>query len=192
MEMERVIHEDKTFKNIKHSGKETTNNEFEHCSFLNCDFSNGAFTSGKFIDCVFTGCNLSMVKLTSCQLNNVIFKDCKLLGVNFFECNDFLFNVKFDGSVLDYCSFVRKKIPKTIFLNTSMKSVDFTECDLTKSTFDNADLMNAVFYKSILKEVDFVTALNYTIDPEFNNIKKAKFSLMGIHGLLEKYDIQIE
>ncbi|MGB5462457.1 MAG: pentapeptide repeat-containing protein, partial [Aureibaculum sp.] len=33
---------------------------------------------------------------------------------------------------------------------------------------------------------------NYSIDPEKNPIKKAKFSQDGIGGLLDKYDIVIE
>lgn len=189
--MEMIFHEDKLFKNIVYSGKDTKNREFEKCTFLNCDISNGIFSSSKFIDCVFTNCNLTMAKFDQCQLNNVAFKECKILGVNFGECTDFLFIVKFDGCILDYCSFVRKKIPKTSFINSSMKNVDFTECDLTKSAFSNSDLMNAVFYKTVLKEVDFLTATNYNIDPEINYIRKAKFSFHGVNGLLNKYDIEI-
>jgi len=30
------------------------------------------------------------------------------------------------------------------------------------------------------------------IDPEVNRIKKAKFSVSGVPGLLNKYDIEIE
>lgn len=190
--MEALIHEDKSFSNIKYSEKEKKKREFVNCSFMNCDFSNGVFPSNKFIDCVFTNCNMAMASLNNCQLNNVTFKDCKLLGVNFSECIDFLFFVKFDGCILDYCSFVRKKLLKTSFINSSMKSVDFSGCDLTKSIFLNTDLMNAVFDKTILKEVDFFTAFNYSIDPEMNTIKKAKFSLHGVTGLLNKYDIKIE
>jgi len=33
---------------------------------------------------------------------------------------------------------------------------------------------------------------NYSIDPELNKIKKARFSTQGIAGLLDKYDIEIE
>ena len=40
--------------------------------------------------------------------------------------------------------------------------------------------------------IDFKTSYNYSIDPEVNSIKKAKFSLEGISGLLYKYDIVIE
>jgi fluoroquinolone resistance protein len=115
-----------------------------------------------------------------------------LLGINFSDCNDSLFTVKFTGCILDYCSFAKKKLMKTTFINSSVKNVDFSECDLTKSVFSNTDLMNSVFNRTILKEVDFLTASNYIIDPELNNIRKAKFSLNGIAGLLYKYDISIE
>ena len=36
------------------------------------------------------------------------------------------------------------------------------------------------------------TAYNYAIQPDSNRIKKARFSLQGVRGLLEKYDIVIE
>jgi uncharacterized protein YjbI with pentapeptide repeats len=114
------------------------------------------------------------------------------LGVNFSECSDFLFSVKFDSCVLDYASFVRKKLLKTRFTGCSIKHVDFTECDLTKSLFINTDLMGTVFYRTVLKEVNFTSAFNFTIDPVQNNIKKAIFSQAGLAGLLDKYEIVVE
>ena len=33
---------------------------------------------------------------------------------------------------------------------------------------------------------------DYYIDPEMNNIRRAKFSIGGVAGLLNKYDIIIE
>jgi uncharacterized protein YjbI with pentapeptide repeats len=114
------------------------------------------------------------------------------MGINFSECTSIPFIVKFEGCILDYCSFVKKKLVKTNFIDCSMKSTDFTECDLTKSTFSNTDLSNAVFNKTILKEANFLSAINYTIDPEMNTLKKAKFSITGVVGLLTKYGIIIE
>jgi hypothetical protein len=43
-----------------------------------------------------------------------------------------------------------------------------------------------------LEKADIRTSHNYTIDPEKNKVKKAKFSIHGIAGLLDKYDIEIE
>lgn len=192
MKKGELIHESKLFQNIVYSGKETKNREFDNCSFENCDFSNGSFSSCKFIDCVFTNCNLTMVKLKNCQLNNIIFKDSKLLGVNFSECIDFGFLVKINSCVLDYCSFERKKLTKTSFINSSMKDVNFTESNLTSSIFDNCDLSGAAFENTVLEKADLRTSYNYSINPEINRIRKAKFSIYGIIGLLEKYNIIVE
>ena len=52
--------------------------------------------------------------------------------------------------------------------------------------------MGAKFENSILEKADLRTSRNYLIDPELNKIKKAKFSIHGIAGLLAKYDIEIE
>ncbi|MEI9959311.1 MAG: pentapeptide repeat-containing protein [Ferruginibacter sp.] len=73
-----------------------------------------------------------------------------------------------------------------------MQEVDFTGCDLTEANFDNCDLTNAHFENTILEKADFRTAINFIIDPEINKIKKAKFPLSGIAGLLNKYDIAID
>lgn len=189
---EALIHEDKNFKNIVYTAKETYNREFENCTFENCNLSNAVFVSSKFMDCIFTNCNLTMTKLDHCQLNNVHFKDCKLMGINFSECISIPFIVKFEGCILDYCSFAKKKLVKTTFIDSSMKSVDFTECDLTKSVFSDTDLLNAIFNRTILREANLLSAINYTIDPEMNTLKKAKFSLTGVVGLLNKYGIIIE
>jgi uncharacterized protein YjbI with pentapeptide repeats len=63
---------------------------------------------------------------------------------------------------------------------------------LTSSVFDNCDLARATFDQTILEKADFRTSYNYSIHPETNRIKKAKFSLSGIGGLLDRYDIEID
>lgn len=70
--------------------------------------------------------------------------------------------------------------------------MDFTECDLSDSLFDNCDLMRANFDNTNIEKADLRTSYNYSIDPEINRIKKAKFSIHGISGLLEKYDLLID
>ena len=57
--------------------------------------------------------------------------------------------------------------------------------------FKNCDLTRAKFEFSILEKADFRTANHYSIDPERNKIKKAKFSAQGLIGLLEKYGIEV-
>jgi len=87
---------------------------------------------------------------------------------------------------------VGSKFKKTNFKNSQFHETDFSECDLTNSIFDNCDLTRAIFENTILENVDFRTAYNFEIDPELNRIKRAKFSVGNIPGLLTKYDIKIE
>ncbi len=166
--------------------------EYDVCHFTNCNFSNSDLSNVIFIDCTFSACNLSGAKLNKTSLRDCTFKDCKLLGLHFFNCHDFLFAVTFENCNLNLASFYRMKIKKTIFKNCNLQEVDFSEADLSAALLDNCDLALSVFSNTILEKADLKTAYNYSIDPETNYIKKAKFSSNGIAGLLDKYDLEIE
>ena len=73
-----------------------------------------------------------------------------------------------------------------------LHEVDFTDADLSGSSFDNADLLHASFYNTNLEGADLRTASTYAIDPEVNRIQKARFSINGLPGLLLKYKIKVE
>ena len=135
---------------------------------------------------------MSMAKLTKTAFRDCVFTGCKLLGLHFDHCNDFLFAASFDNCILNLSSFYKLKIKKTAFKNSTLHEVDFSATDLSAALFANCDLSGAIFDTTILEKADFRTAYNYSINPEINKIKKAKFSVAGIAGLLDKYDIVIE
>jgi fluoroquinolone resistance protein len=189
--MESLIHDNKVFEAVTYADKLIRGREFQSCTFKKCDFSNSSFLNNKFLDCVFEGCNLSMMKLSGSSLSNAEFKHCKILGVNFSECQDFLFSVSFDNCILDYASFMGKKMVKTSFVQSSLKEVSFSNTILTGSVFNETNLENAVFSRTDLTSVNFNTAFNYAMDPELNILKKASFSAQGVAGLLVKYGIKI-
>ncbi len=166
--------------------------KYENCRFVNCNFLNADFSTVHFTECEFVGCNLSMAKLSQTSLCSIQFKDCKMLGLHFDHGNEFLFAVAFDNCQLNLSSFFGLKLKKTIFKNTTLHEVDFSNSDLTQATFDQCDLMNAIFDNTLLEKVDFRTAYNYTIHPEKNRLKKAKFAVSGLSGLLQHFDIVIE
>jgi uncharacterized protein YjbI with pentapeptide repeats len=115
-----------------------------------------------------------------------------MFGLNFDTCNEFGLSFGFENCLLNYTSFYKTKIKKTIFRNSQLRETDFTECDLTDSLFDNCDFTGAMFSDTIIEKTDFRTSRNYSIDPETNRIKKAKFSLPAVLRLLDKYHIEIE
>ena len=80
---------------------------------------------------------------------------------------------------------------KIIFDHCSIQEASFVDADLSEARFVECDLSQAIFQNTILEKADFQTAHNYSINPEINKIKKAKFALAGLPGLLQKYDIGI-
>ena len=190
--MESNYIEDKKFEKINFIEKPLLIGTYENCVFNNCDFSNADLSNFSFSECEFSGCNISMAKLTKTSFNDIVFKGCKLLGLHFEDCQTTPFIVAFENCILNFSSFYKQKLKKTVFRNSTIQEVDFTDADLHSSVFDQCDLTKTKFENTILEKADLRTAFNYSINPELNKIKKAKFSIPGIIGLLDKYDIEVE
>jgi fluoroquinolone resistance protein len=190
--MEKAYVEDEKFEKIDFTENGLTRGEYENCVFIHCNFSNTDLSRTSFSECKFINCNLSLANLTNTVFRGIKFKDCKLVGLHFNHCDAFLFTVDFDHCLLNLSSFYKRKLKKTSFKHSNLREVDFTEADLTSSLFDNCDLLGATFEDTILEKADFRSSYHYSIHPEANKIKKAKFSMTGISGLLDKYDIEIE
>jgi len=190
--MKFIEHEDKSFDKIDFSEKNLPKSSYTNCIFNNCNFFQCDLSGNSFMDCTFIACNLSMVSLTNTSVKNLHFRDCKLVGIDFGKANPFLFSVSFEECQLDYAIFSQLKLKKTVFSHCSLKEAEFENSDLSMVVFKECNLWGASFIQTILEKADFTTAINYAFDPEKNRIKKAKFSLPAVTGLLSKYDIEIE
>jgi fluoroquinolone resistance protein len=189
--MEKPVYDSEVFAGLDYAGKAVRGKEFQSCRFVKCNLAESVFTGNKFIDCVFDGCNMSLIKLGASYLNNIEFINSKILGVNFSECQNLLFTVSFNNCVLDYTSFMGKKMTNTHFVRSLLKEATFSQANISGSLFDDCNLSGAIFNRTDLSGANLVTAFNYNIDPEINNIKKASFSASGLPGLLSKYDLKI-
>ncbi len=190
--MKQTYIDDKTFTGINNAENPLLLAAYENCNFVNCDFSNADFSEFIFIDCNFKVCNLSLSKISKTAFRDVKFTECKMLGLHFDECNQFGIELIFENCMLNQASFYKMKIRNQIFKNCRLLETDFTESDLIGSVFENCDLSGATFDNTNLEKADFRTSFNYSIDPEINRIKKAKFALPEVLGLLNKYDLVIE
>ena len=190
--MPQVYVLDQTFEKINDKNSSLQKGDYECCTFKNCDFSSSDLSKNRFVDCEFINCDLSSANINDVSLQNVRFSDCKLLGLHFENCNEFNFEVEFHSSLLDHSSFYGVNMSKTSFRSSSLKEVDFTETNLDRAVLDDCNLLGTAFERSILTKADFRTSYSYTIDPENNQIKGAKFSQPEVIGLLNKYQIIIE
>lgn len=190
--MNETFVEGKTFDRNDFTQDRLEKGEYENCIFKGCNFASVDLSDYRFTDCTFNGCNLSLAKLNKTALRDIKLKDCKMLGLRFDTCHEFGLSFGFEGCQLNHSSFFKLKIKKTVFQNCQLEETDFAETDLSSATFDNCNLAQAIFDNTILEKADLRTSYNYSINPETNRIKKAKFSMPAVAGLLDKYDIEIE
>jgi len=190
--MEAVFIEGKSFDKIDFRETNLAKGEYESCSFTACDFSHSNLSEVKFIGCNFMACNLSLAKLKQTSFLDVKFKDCKMLGLRFDHCSEFGLSFSIDNCSLNHSSFYQRKLKKANFKDAQFQEADFTDCDLTAATFHNCDFAGAKFENTNLERADMRTAYNYTLNPAINRIKKAKFSIPQVVGLLSAYDIIID
>lgn len=190
--MEPGYFQDQVFEKTNFSVQPLAKGEYENCRFDNCEMAEADLSGILFLDCIFTNSNLSLARLQKTGFNQVQFHHCKLLGLQFGDCNPIGLSLLFEHCLLDHASFYRLKLKKTIFRHCKLEGADFTETDLTESVFDHCQLLSATFDHTLLEKADFRTAYQYTIDPESNRVRKARFSLPEVTGLLNKYDIRID
>lgn len=166
--------------------------DYENCIFESCNFSECDLSGIRFIDCAFSDCNLSLAKLSGTVLMDAKFLRCKMLGLRFDDCNQLGLSLSLDGCALDHSSFVGVKLNGALIKDTRFYEAIFDGTDLSRATLDNCDFTRAAFDGANFHKADLRTSYGYSIDPAVNNISKAKFSLDGLPGLLEKYNIEIE
>lgn len=189
--MSAALFEQMSFFDEDYRGKDLRQQEYEDCTFVRCLFSEADLSGVVFSECRFEHCDLSMTQLDGCAFRSVVFEDCKLLGMAFQDGNTFAFSVSFLRCNLQYASFFQVKMPGTRFEACLLESVGFEKADLSKADFSDSNLRGAVFEGTQLGGADFRTALHYSVHPERNQIKMARFSRQNLEGLLLDYQLLI-
>lgn len=192
MGADAVLHEGKEFENIDYAEKQLRDREFFKCTFRHCNFYKSDLKTNDFEDCTFIDCNLTMADLTDVGLRDITFIGCKIVGVDFTRCSKYVFSFKkFERSFLDYSTFYGRNLKKTPFAECSLKEVEFSRTDLSQCVFHGCDFSAANFENTNLEKADLRGAINFHIDPDNNNVKKAKVSVWQLEGFLLKHNLNI-
>jgi len=189
--MSTAYYTDTSFEKKDYTIHGFSKGDYDNCRWVNCDFSKVNLSGIRFIECSFTDCNLSMMAVGGTVFNDVQFSGCKMIGVNFDSANDVLFSAAFNTCILDFSIFYKRNLKNSSFSNCQFRETDFSEADLSSLKFPGCDFHQAKFDNTNLEKADLSTAINYSIDPTNNKVKKATFSLDGLPGLLDRFDITI-
>lgn len=187
-----MLFTDEEFIGKNHALEGLVKGEYENCRFKNCQLSGVDLRHIVFMDCQFEQCDLSNAKTTDTAFKNVRFSECKLLGVQFSECSEFLLEMTFTNCQLNLSSFHKLKLKGIKFTHCDLREADLTEADFTSGSFTDCNLLGAVFDRTRLEKTDLRTAYNFSINPEANFIKKARFSSSNLMGLILHLDIRID
>ena len=89
------------------------------------------------------------------------------------------------------CNFSDLKMKRTSFLGSKVKECYFNDTFLMEADFRETDLEGSIFHHADLSKADFRDAKNYSINPQSNTLKKARFSIPEALSLLNFFDILI-
>ncbi len=165
---------------------------FEACSFEGLLLPNTIFEQIDFIDCSFIDCDFSASQWPGSGIKNCVFEGCKLIGIDFTVCQPFLFHFSAKECNLSFTQFSNCNLEKFVFINCQLQETDFGHANLKKARFNECKLTGSLFEQTHLEEADLTTAREFTIQPENNMLKGAKFSSTNLEGLLAHLPIQIE
>ena len=184
--------EEKVFEGEDYTTSLLPKNEYELCVFKDCNFANSDISNITFTECEFVNCDLSLTNIKHSVFSEVRFIGCKLLGLHFSDCDTLLMSMQFENCNLELAVFYDLNLKRTLYKDCKLTKADFSYANLNQSTFNNCDFKEAIFERTILTEGDLRTSYNFNIDPETNNIKKARFSKDNLAGLLLKHQIKID
>jgi len=160
--------------------------------FYKIDFSWMKLSWKNFINCKFEKCNLSNVIINDTTLNNVDFIKSKIMWIKFNKIKQILSNFNFFDCNIILCDFKSLKMTNTIFRDSKIFESDFYYTNLEWADFSFCEMQNTIFEKTILKKACFLWSSWFFIDPNKNNLIKAKFSRDNAIELLNSLDIIIE
>lgn len=127
-------------------------------------------------------CDLSLIKLNQSEFINISFEECKMLGINWTEAKNII-NLNFKKSKLNHSSFYGLKLKDLQIEECIACEVDFVNTEMIKAKLCNSDLQGSKFNNTNLSGSDLSNAKNYYLNPNYNKITKAKFSIPDVLNL---------
>ena len=195
IEIKNGEHFSKVFNGLNLSYKKIESTIFENCTFSRCNFLEAIFSKSKFIDCEFLECNLSIVKVESSKFSDVVFDECKIIGVDWTNASwpniKLCSQIKFYKCIINDSIFFGLNLAEIVIEECKAHNVDFRDGDFSGAYFSHTDFQGSMFSQTNLSGANFIEAINYNIDINFNNIRMAKFSRYEAIRLLDSLDIEL-
>ena len=184
---------DQRFRDLDLERSRLVESEFHDCHFEACSFSETVFQGCRFVECVFEECDLSLAQMPGTAFSASRFADSRVIGVDWTQADwsgvSLGQPIGFERCALSHSTFIGLNLPGLQIKECVAADVDFREADLSKADFSGSDLNQSLFINTNLSKADLSTARNYSIAPEQNLLKGARFALPEAMSLLFSMDI---
>lgn len=186
---------DQIITGLKVDQAQILSSEFVDCVFEECSLVETEIKNCRFVNCSFIRCDLSLAKVPESVFSSIRFEDSKIVGIDWTlaEWPSTLLGkpLQFLKSTLNHSTFIGLSLEGVQFIDCAVVNVDFREADLSGADFSGTNLSESLFIHTKLKDADLSQARNYSINPGFNQLQGAKFSLPEAMSLLYNMDIML-
>jgi uncharacterized protein YjbI with pentapeptide repeats len=131
---------------------------------------------------------MSMLQVTDSRFIDARFERSKMLGIDWTRAAR-PHGIAFQSCNISHSVFVELGLKGLELVESVAREVDFSGTNLTKAQLSQTDFLGSRFVHTDLSGADLSRAVNYSIDPTVNRIKKAVFSLPEAMSLLSAFDI---
>lgn len=146
---------DVIIRNVRMSGKDISRMQFSASIFENCLFQDCSFEKGEFTDVVFRSCDFSNCGLEDCYFNRTEFISSKGVGTRF--CGSTILHTRITDCNFHYANFDSSKMEHIYLTDVQLEGGFLTQCRMKDLLWNQVNLDNASFFKTMLKGMDFTT-----------------------------------
>jgi len=143
--------------------------EINGCNFINVDFSKYPLKNINLIDCIFEKCNLSNSEFFNNSIHRCIFDKCNLVGCDFISSS--LQDISIFDTKGNYINFSDSKIRHFEIKNSVAKEGRFVRVIFEEILFDEVDFDGCEFLNTKLKDIDFSSCNLQNIGVSSNDVR---------------------
>lgn len=152
---------DALLQNIRMTGEDISRMQFSAVIFENCLFQDCSFEKGEFTDVIFRSCDFSNCGFEDCYLNRTEFISSKGVGTRF--CGSTMLHARISDCNFRYANFDGSKMEHIHFSTSELEGSFLTQCRMKDIVWDQVNLNNASFFKTMLKGMDFTSSTIHSL-----------------------------
>lgn len=143
----------KIFRNLTCEDEDFSHLIFSSVKFLNCRFWNCSFERTEFTDVVLQSCDISGCNFRDSYISRSAFQSCKGIGTKF--TGNIIKNLLIEECNMNYANFDSSRFENVQITYTKLESSNLTQCRCKHMFWKESSLVNASFFKTPLRGMDF-------------------------------------